>query len=437
MKKKIILFVLITILIAALSTLYAGAEDLPDLTKVQNVCVYNVENDRVLYEKNEADRIHPASTAKIMTGIIAVEFYKDRYAELITVTEEALGNFKGKSINLKVGEIVSVENLVYATIIGGANDAANVLAYEISGSHEIFVGNMNHKAMELGMTNTHYTNAYGYTDSSMYTTAEDTAKLAKYAYFVQDYMDICSLTRYVFEATNMAKTRYIYNSNYLIATNIESKYRNKEAVGMNAGSTVEGGHVVVTSVSKNGMTNIFVLMGGAYDDENIYSYYAVNEMIDWAYDSFEYKKILDSGEMVCEIDVALSGQVDYVVLSPERTVEYFLPVSVDVEKDIKRKVSLTNDTLEAPFDAGLVVGKMTLSYEDEVIAEVDLITKNSVSRNSFLYLLARIRSFTNSPKFKVTMVCVIAALGLYFAFWVYNKTRSKQYRYKYHGQRRR
>ncbi len=438
MKKRIGLFLGFTILIMTLCTLSVGAqEDMPDLSGVQNVYVYNLENDKVLYSKNETDRIYPASTAKIMTGVMAVEFYKDKYAELVTVTEEALGDYKGKNIKLRAGEMVSVENLIYAVIVGGANDAANVLAYEMSGAHDIFVDNMNYKALELGMKNTNYTNPYGYSDSEMYTTAEDTAILAKYAYLIKDYMDICSVARYVFAETNMSKTRYIYNSNYLIATNVETKYRNKAVEGMNAGSTVEGGHVVVTSVNKEGVTNIFVLMGGSYDDENVYSYIAANELIDWAYESFEYKKILDSGEMVCEMDVNLSGQVDYVVLSPAKSVEHFLPSSIDIEKDIVRKVEFFEDSLDAPIQEGYVAGKITLMYEGEVISEVDLITKNSVERNGFLYVLARIKDFTKSPKFKMVILCIVAVAVLYFAVAIYNRTRSKRYRYKYRKQSRR
>ncbi len=438
MKKRILLFLGFTILILMFFafTVYAE-EDMPDLSSVQNVFVYNIENDKTLYKKNEADRIHPASTAKIMTGILAVELYKDNMSDLITVTKESLGDFKGKNIKLKAGEVVSVENLIYAVIVGGANDAAYVLAYEMSGSHELFLDNMNQKAVELGMKNTNYTNPSGYPESDMYTTAEDTAILAKYAYLLKDYMDICSVSRYVFPETNMSKTRYVYNSNYLIATNVETKYRNKAAEGMNAGSTVEGGHVVVTAVKKDGMTNIFVLMGGSYDDENIYSYIAANEMIDWAFKNFEYKKILDQGEMICEIDVNLSGQVDYVVLSPAKTVEYFLPSSVDIKKDIERKVELYTKTLNAPVPEGYVAGKILLSLNGETLSEVDLITKNSVERNNLLYLLAKIKDFTKSPKFKMVIFCLVGVTFLYLAVVIHSRIKSKRYRYKYRKNGRR
>ena len=438
MKKRILLFLSFTILILTFFAFTVCAQkDMPDLSAVQNVCIYNMENNKVIYNKNETDKIHPASTAKIMTGVMAVELYKDNMSDLITVTDESLGKSKGKNIKLKAGEVVSIENLIYAVIVGGANDAAYVLAYEMSGSHELFIDNMNQKALELGMKNTKYTNPSGYPDSEMYTTAEDTAILASYAYLIEDYMNICSSAKYVFPETNMSKTRYIYNSNYLIATNVETKYKNKTAEGMNAGSTVEGGHVVVTAAKKDGMTNIFVLMGGNYDDENIYSYIAANEIIDWSFENFKYQKILDSGEMICEVDVNLSGQVDYVVLSPAKTVEYFLPSSVDIKKDIVRKVELYDESINAPIPEGYVAGKITLSYNGETLSEVDLITKNTVERNNLLYLLSIIKDFTKSSKFKIVILCAVGVTVLYLAAVIHSRTKSKRYKYKYRKNGRR
>lgn len=437
--KKTAIFLIFACFVSLLLAFGVSAEgnELPDLSKVQNVYVYNIENDAELYAKNESDRIYPASTAKIMTGILCVQHFKDNYGQLVTVTDESLGDFKGKNIKLKAGEQLTVEHLLYAMICGGANDAANVLAYTVAGSHQAFLDMMNGKAKELGMTDTFYTNAHGYSDSSMYTTAKDTAKLAKYAYLVQGYMDICTTAKYVLPENNMSKTRYIYNSNYLIATNVERKYRNAEAQGMNAGSTVEGGHVVVTAVTRDGMSNIYVLMGGLIEEENIYGYTAANELIDWSYENFEYKKIIDSSEMICEIDVSLSSEVDYVVLSPDKTVECYLPTKVDVEKDIKREIKLESKKLTAPVEAGHIAGKIVLSYEGRVLAEVDLVTKNNVNRNGLLYVLARIKSFTKSSKFKAIIIVAVIIVLLYILAAVYKRIRGNRYRYKYNRYKKR
>ncbi|MBE6718811.1 MAG: D-alanyl-D-alanine carboxypeptidase [Ruminococcaceae bacterium] len=437
MKKKILFLFAFILLFSSLLMLSVSAEEeTPDTSKVENIYVYNIENDKVLYTKNQKDKIAPASTVKMMTGIIAIEHYKDRFGDTITIKKESLEGCLGKKIYLKEGENVTVEDLINATVCGGANDAANVLAYEIAGSVDAFVTMMNDKAKSIGMKNTNYTNPNGYSDASMYTTAEDTAILAKYVYQNVEFMDICSKTFYTMPKNNISKTRYVYNSNYFIGTNVETKYKNSEVKGMNAGSTVEGGGVLVTSVSKKGITNIYVMMGAQQDESNIYSYLTADKFIDWSYDSFGYKKIVDPGEMVCEMEVKLSSTVDYVVLSPDKTIEVYLPSSVDLNKDIKREIKLFEKKLEAPVGAGHVAGTMTLTYEGKVIGEVNLVTKNNVDRNGFLYLMARIESLTKSPKFKITIFCVIACVLIYSVSTVYAKSRRSKYRYKYTNKRK-
>lgn len=431
---KRFVFVLLVIVLCSVCCINASAEgsELPDLTRVQNVYIYNIENDCVLYTKNETARVYPASTAKLMTGVLAVEFYDGDMDGYVTVTEEALGDWQGKNIKLKVGEVVSIKDLIYATVVGGANDAANVLAYEIAGTHQDFIDGMNYKAKQLGMVNTFYTNAYGYSDHAMYTTAEDVMTLTKYAYMVEGFMDICSTVRYTMPETNTSGQRYVYHSSYLVATNIEIKYRNKSVMGINAGSTVEGGYVVVASVAKEGMTNLYVLMGGGYDDKNNYAYKAANQLINWSFDNYSYRYILNSGDMISELPVKLSGQVDYVVLSPVESVQYYLPHTVDLDKDIAREIELYYDSLEAPFEAGLVAGMVTLRYKGEIVAQVELVTKNNVDRNSFLYALSRIQDFTSSPKFKIILIVVLIVVFLYIGITIYKLTLGKRYRYKYH-----
>ncbi len=432
MKSRFIIFFVISVVLSSFFVFTANAKDLPDLSKVRNVSVYNLENDKVLHSQNSDEKVAPASSVKIMTGILAVEHYKDRFGELIEVTTDSLGGYQGKHIGLKSGEQVTVENLLYAVIVRGANDAAYVLGYEIAGSHDAFLEMMNNKAKELGMNNTRYTNPSGYYDSSMYTTADDTVILAKYAYQNEVYMKICSAEKYVMPSTNKSsKDRYLHNSNYLIATNEEKKYKNSDAKGMNAGSTQEGGHVVVTATTRNGMTNIFVLMGGQYDDDNIYSYIAANELIEWSYDKFGYVKIVDTSEMVCEAKVNLSSHVDYVVLSPEVAFEYYLPVSVNVETDVERKVDLYQKEFNAPLDAGHVAGTLTLVYEGQELGKVNLVTKNNVDRNGFLYVLARIKAFTKSSTFRNVVWVLVILFVLYVIVLINRRAQKNRRKYRY------
>lgn len=390
-----------------------SALDEPDVSKAESVCVYNLENDKMLFSKGENESVSPASAAKMMTGVLACEHFKDRADETVTITEESLKGYRGKNISLKAGETVTVRDLLYAVICGGANDASYVIAYQVSGSVGAFVDQMNSKASELGMKDTVFTNPSGYFDSNMRTTANDVLKLAKYAYGNESYMKMSSEVSYTMPKTDSHKERYIYNSNYLISTNIEKKYRNSEAMGMSAGMTLEGGNVVVTAVSKNGMTDFYIIMGVQSDDEKIYAYTIANELIDWSYKSYAYVKVIDAGEMVSEAKVNLSRDVDYVMLSPEKSLELFLPADINVEKDIERVTVLNKDEFDAPVEAGAVVGSIALKYKGEEIGRVDLVTKNSVDCNEFLYVLARIQSFTRNKNFKIALIVAAVVFVLY------------------------
>ncbi|MBO5670620.1 MAG: D-alanyl-D-alanine carboxypeptidase, partial [Clostridia bacterium] len=112
------------------------------MEKAAGAYLYNFENDQVLYEHEADKRIYPASTVKLMTGIIAMEELGGDMDATITVTSEMLSKVVGNRIGLKVGEIVSVRDMLHALLVNGANDAAQVLAVTVSGSVEEFVVRM-------------------------------------------------------------------------------------------------------------------------------------------------------------------------------------------------------------------------------------------------------------------------------------------------------
>ena len=172
--------------------------DPPEQEHAAFAYLYNFENDAVLYEKGDLNLpAYPASIVKIMSGVVAIEVLGEDRLKTTTITEEMLDKASGNNIDLQPGEQVTAEQMLYALLVNGANDAAYVLAYIASGSAENFVERMNDKARELGMNGTFYTNPTGMHDDSMYTTAADTVKLAKYAYEIPYFMEIVSTPKYV------------------------------------------------------------------------------------------------------------------------------------------------------------------------------------------------------------------------------------------------
>lgn len=415
-KKKIAAVLLSVILLAAgsagLSIPSAALED-PTVSNAKGIYLYNLENNKAVFTQNAEEQVYPTSTVKIMTGILAIENLSDRLDENITVTASMLSAVSGNNIGLVAGEIVTIDSMIRALLVNGANDAAYVLAYTVSGSTEEFVTLMNTKAKELGAHHTHYTNPTGMHDENMYTTAEDTAQIAKYAYGLDLFMEATSSVRYSMPATNTSSARTLHNRNCLLSVYYDKNYYNDQARGMNAGSTPQGGHCAVTAATNGELTYIAVVMGADTINGQIYSYINITNLLKWAFDSFTYTQILSPEQIVCEIPVTLSTAVDYVTLVSTDTLRVYLPADVNVEDEIEISYSTNSKELQAPVQEGQVVGTVTAIYQGNILGTSQLVATTDITRNDLLYGLYKIEQFTKSRFFIITLIAAVIFTLIY------------------------
>lgn len=385
---------------------------LPVIDHANAACVYNIENERYIFDKDMDKQIFPASTVKLMTAILAVEAFGDDLDRKITATSEALAATQGNNIAIKRDEVLTVEQLLYALICGCANDAANVLAIEIAGSIEGFVVMMNEKAKELGAVNTNYTNPTGMHHPAMVTTAADTALIAAEACKNELIVEMSTVEKYVMEATNKQPQRTIFNKNYYYSSNMEYIYLWNVPRGLNAGYTAEGGYCIATSAARDGLTYIVIVMGARADDEYIYSYTEAAELINWALYAYGYVKLLTTSSMICEVPVKLASKVDYVTLFPSADIELYLPVDVDLSNDVQITWQLTVDSFTAPVSEGEVGGTLTATYKGESLGTYELVTRNSVNRSNILYIFDLLRQLTETSQFRtIVLIIVILIVG--------------------------
>ena len=432
--KKFFVILAAAILFAAVLLTNTSALDMPDspnLTLARYAHILNIDSGLTVYEKNADEPIAPASAVKIMTAILAYEHFDGRFDTVLTVSKEAVDATEGNSIGLVAGEEVTVDQLLTALIAGGANDAANVFAIEISGSIEAFVELMNKKAAEIGATSTTYENVSGIDSEGMRTTARDTSLIAAYAYKLPEYAKYAGVTRYVMPATNKSGKRVVHNRNYLLSTHIERKYYDKNAIGLNSGYTQLGGHCVVTATENGGLTYIITVMGGGRDDagDNV-AFYTASELIKWASGSFGYVTVLDPDSIVKEIPVSLAKNVDYVIASPENKVDYFLPLDTDARSEISYEMKLDRETMTAPIYEGQRAGEIDVVYKGEVIATVQLITKNNVRASSFLRALDYLKNLLKSRQVKIalTVFAVVFTAYLVLSYVAFTRRRRRNRR---------
>ncbi len=431
----------VALLLAAvllLLSLPIGAEEtdggaMPVIDHCIGAYLYNFENDEVLYSVGADERVYPTSTVKLMTGIVAIEELGDDLSRQVTITAEMLSKVAGNNVGMLAGEVVTVEQLLYAMLVNSANDAAMVLAYAACGSVEAFVERMNEKANTLGAYDTYYANPTGMHNDAMVTTVADTAIIAKYAYTLPLFMEIVSTPKYVMEATNLSDYRNIYNRNCLLSKYYNVNYPYPRATGMNAGATTQGGYAICATAeeSSTGLSYLAIVMGADEEDGAIYSYVNAIKLFEWAFQNYDYIEVLSADRIICELPVRLSSTLDYVTLVPSENIEVYLPTTVDVERDIRYSYNTYADTMDAPIATGEEAGTITVLMGERILGSCTLVTTSSVARSEFLYFLARVRQFSQSRFFIATVVAAVVLSIVYVllkAHWREKHIRSRMNR---------
>ncbi len=451
-KFKSLLCFIFAIVFACLMPTSFSAVDGPKINHSTASLIYCSEPDKVLWSKNAEKTVYPAALTKLMTVVIAAEgisegkFQKDQF---LTASSSAINATTGNKISIAVGEKMKLNDLIGATILAGANDAALIIAETFGGSVDGFVSLMNKRAKELGMNNTVYTNPTGLHDDRMVTTAEDLLILAKHANRIQLLTELFSTTRLVIDATNKSEIRYIGTRNFLQSTRVSTDYYYPGANGMICGSTTEAGFCIIATAQHDGLNYIAIVLGAGsttvmtrpeyeiVDEEGnvttvpaeykttMHGFVESAELLSWAKNNYEYIKAIDSSTPICQIPVRLAESVDNVVLLPEAPVELYVPVDINKKKDIEISWELDNEYLTAPVSAGEKVGTVTVKYEGKLIGEVGLIVKTNIQQSGSLVLLNSIEQLASSPFFLVIIIAIAIGAVIYIFATAAARSRKK------------
>lgn len=371
----------------------AQMQEVPEVA-AQSVLLMSLDTGAIIYEKNADERIHPASTTKIMTLIVALENCKDIDARVtVSGTYDDDLVMGSSSISLKEGEVITVSDLLYAVAVSSANDAANVLAEHIGGSVENFIAMMNKKAAKLGAKNTHFVNTHGLTADKHYTTARDMSKIMKYGLEVDMLRTLLSTYARTIPATNLSDRRVISTTNSLISQ-ISSNYY-KYACGGKTGTTTPAGYNLVSWAAKNGENFLCVAM---HADKESYSYNPIfsdsRKLYDWAFDNFSLQQIIDTNTPQTEVPVELSAEKDFVVLTAAENLSAILPNDTDLST-LTYKLEVPEQVM-APITTGDEIGTVTISKDGVVYGKTKLLAGEDISRSTVLYYLYCIKKFVSN-----------------------------------------
>lgn len=408
-------------------------EGQPSMANVDAVCVVNAEHRKIVLQKEVHKKIYPTSTVKLMTALVVHDTFVGRLTEKITVTKEMLNATTGRHLGLKTGEAISVEDLLYALLIGGYNDAANILAFAVAGSVESFCDLMNKKAKEIGAADTHYTNPTGLHDEKMVTTAYDTALIGLEILENSELFAITKAIKHTVSVAGDSGEFTLYNRNYLITTSMTEDYYYSYAEGMNAGATDEGGDCVVTAGRLDGLTYVCVVMGGdaSAPDEN-YAYKVAKNTLRYALVNFSVIKLKSQKAVITSLPVKFSATDDKVNIKMSKELSSLMYSGVEPDKEIEFVTELDYETLDAPFEEGHKVGKIKAYYNGNLLDEADLITEKAIDSHGFLIFMFHMKKLTQNPLFIIPLLLAIGAFVYYKIKTSGGRKKEKRRRRRYY-----
>ncbi len=423
--KKITASLTILVLILCTLTIPAAAEMEPvPEHKAQNVIMVNQNTGAVVYEHAADEQVYPASTTKILTLALATEMLTD-LEETVTVSETFDDDLiPGSSgISLKAGEILTVRDLLYATAIASANDAANVLAERAAGTREKFIELMNEKAKALGCKGTHFTNTHGLPDEDHYTTARDMMIMMRYALKNDLFRKLVSTYAYTVEETNKTEKRVFSTTNSLISSVSENYYR--YACGGKTGTTTAAGYNLVSWASKSDIDFILVAMHAEKKDGSSNPIFKDSKALyTWAFSNFTYQQIVDTDTPQTELTVKLSAEKDFVVLCAKESLSAILPNDTDLST-LTYKKDVPEEVL-APITKGEVYGTLTIEKDGIVYGKTDLVANSDVSRSAVLYYLYCIRKFFENLWVRIIGGILLILLIIYIILMIRNNRRRRK-----------
>ncbi len=400
--------------------------------KAAAVYLYSYNGNRIVYIQGEDKKLLPASTAKIMTGILACQKFENDLDTQVEITEEMLIGIEGNCMDLRVGMQLSIRELIYGTVCGANNDAAQALAVAHSGSISAFVKEMNTYADRLFMKDTEYKNPTGLDAEGAYTTIKDVSILSKEAEKSSLYMQASSAASYKLLLSD-GKEYTIYNRNALESQFSAQGYLNKNANGIIAGSTDNAGFMCISVAEKDGIKFLCIVMGAESDTTKIHSYSITNLLLKKAFDSFSIKKIVSAGTEFEQISPSLSNTTALIPCVAQDDVIAFLPNIVDPQNDLSYEPYLFYKQLKAPIKQNDIIGGVNIYYDDIFIAHIPLVAGAAAEANGILTALDGMRSFFISPKFLIFTLIALPLLIIYLRLEYINDKKRHTAKVKYNN----
>lgn len=376
MKKRI--FALLMVLSALLLCLPQPAHAVELPVEAKAALLMEKETGQVLYAENEHEKLEPASVTKVMTLLLVMEAIgrgELKYEDIVTVSANA-ASMGGSQVYLSEGEQISVEELLKAVCVSSGNDAAVALAEQVAGVTELFVQQMNNRAMELGMGDTHFVNPTGLPAEGHVTSAWDIALMSRE--LILHHPDIRRFTT-IWMDTIRGGEFGLSNTNKLIRFY-------DGATGLKTGSTDAAGYCISATAEREGMELIAVVLKSPTGQQRFED---AKALLNYGFSTYALLHTVPE-EPFPAIPVVL-GETETVqpCIDPQEAVAL---VQKSQAGDLSQSVTLV-EQVEAPVSTGQELGTLTLTdAAGETVQSIPIRAAQSVERLTFGTMLRRMLS---------------------------------------------
>lgn len=330
----------------------------------------DVDTGTILYKKNINKTYYPASITKILTTLVAIE--NSSMDEAVTFSQDSVYKTEGgSSIARDIGEVMTMEQCLYAVMLESANECAYAVAEHIGGTMQKFVKMMNEKAKELGCKDSKFMNPHGLPDEKHYITAKDMAIIARAAYQNETFRLICGTKRYTIPPTNKHNVpTYMVNHHKMLYPKDTAAYLYEYCMGGKTGYTNAAGNTLVTYAQKDGMTLLAVILNGTSPQY----WKETRALFDFGFENFnlcnvsEYFEADDSYED--EKYDSLNTNDPYAQIDPQARI--ILP----------KTVSFNKATMKISYDhlPDHVLAQLVYTYGKRPIGTADIIRTHSIEK---------------------------------------------------------
>lgn len=408
MKKKIAIMLIFILIMALPFQIFAQDDEETDyiwlkqeIEIAQNIkepviysksaVIYDRGSKTILYGKNEHERLPMASTTKIMTAIILVENVSDLSKEIEVVKEAAMVG--GSSLELKTGDKITYEGLLYGLLLCSGNDAAAQIAISMAGSIEEFADLMNAKAYSLGLKDTHFITPHGLDEEGHYTTAYELAVIADYALNMQKIAEVVSTKNYTIAVNGYP--RALTNTNELLGY--------LEGVnGVKTGFTHNAGRCLVTSAIRDNFNIITVVLGADTKKirtrdsinliEYVYKNYKLINLEDRVEEAYQNWKLVNENRI--EITKGIPTSKIEVKLGKIKYTKY--PIRKESLENINIDIKTYKLKLNAPVKENYQLANIIISIDNKEIMRVPIEIKKEIAKKGIKeYIIETLELLSN------------------------------------------